>query len=54
MATTLPLEPFPVRVPSETNRYEVTNFYEFVPEKMFEIKQEEENFLEVQKITSHH
>ena len=49
MATTLPLEPFPVRVPSETNRCEVTNFYEFVPEKLFEIKQEEENFLEVQK-----
>ena len=35
MATTIPIEPFPVRVPSETNRtwYEVTNFYEFVPEK---------------------
>ena len=42
-------EPFPVRALSETNRYELRNFYEFIPEKMLEIKKEEEEFLETKK-----
>ena len=37
-ANTFPIEPFPVKAPSETNRYELSNFYEFIPEKMFDIK----------------
>ena len=41
MAYTFPIEPFPVRAPSETNRYEVRRFYEFLPEEMRKIKKEE-------------
>ena len=48
-ATTIPIEPFRVKAPSETNKYEVTNFYEFIPERMLMIKQEEEEFLETQR-----
>ena len=38
MAYTFPIEPFPVRAPSETNRYEVRRFYEFLAEEMRKIK----------------
>ena len=48
-ANTFQTEPFPVRALSETNRYELKNFYEFIPEKMFDIKKEEEEFLEAKK-----
>ena len=49
-ANTLPTEPFPVRAPSETNRYELRRFYEFIPEVMFRIKKEEEKFLEEKRV----
>merc|ERR1712030_249190 len=34
MAYTFPIDPFPVRAPSETNRYEMKRFFEYIPEKM--------------------
>ena len=50
MAYTFPVEPFPVRAPSETNRYETRRFYEFIPEEMRKIKKEEKEFFEEESI----
>ena len=51
MAYTFPIDPFPVRAPSETNRYEVRRFYEFLPEKMRKIKKEEKEFFDEESLT---
>ena len=51
MAYTFPIDPFPVRAPSETNRYEVRRFYEFLPEKMRKIKNEEKEFFDEESCT---
>ena len=43
-------EPFPIRALSETNRYELKRFYEYIPEEMFKSKKEENKFLEEKRI----
>ena len=46
MAYTFPIDPFPVRAPSETNRYEMKRFFEYIPEKMRQVKKEEQEFFD--------
>merc|ERR1712074_172289 len=46
MAYTFPIDPFPVRAPSETNRYEMKRFFEYIPEKMRKVKKEEQEFFD--------
>ena len=45
MAYTFPIDPFPVRAPSETNRYEMKRFFDHIPEKMRKIKKKNKSFL---------
>ena len=49
-AYTFQTEPFPVRAPSESNRYELKRFYEFIPEELLKSKKEENEFLEENRI----
>ena len=46
MATTFPIDPFPVRAPSEANRYEMKRFFEYIPEKLRHENKEEQEFLD--------
>ena len=50
MAYTFQTEPFPVKAPSETNRYDLKRFYEYIPEELLKSNKEEHKFLEENRI----
>ena len=47
-------EPFPIRALSETNRYELKRFYEYIPEEILNSKKHEQEFLEEKRLDYPH